>query len=222
MRCRMRRRSVSSLVSPGPRVPMPPPRRESSTPRPESARQEVVELGQLDLEAPLAGARAAGEDVEDELGAVEGLAPHRVLEVPLLGGRELVVEEHQVRRRAPRRGGRTSSTLPRPMRVAGSRRCRSWSSGAHDAGPRGLGQQAQLLEGGLRPSARPAPPPLTPTSRARSRDSLTTRQGASLAAAARHPRGHCSKGGARRRGLSRRPPGRSRRREPTRCRCCSS
>ena len=34
MRWRMRRRSVSSLVSPGPRVPMPPPSRESSTPLP--------------------------------------------------------------------------------------------------------------------------------------------------------------------------------------------
>ncbi len=36
MRVAMRRRSVSSLVSPGPRVPMPPPRRESAWPCPES------------------------------------------------------------------------------------------------------------------------------------------------------------------------------------------
>ena len=34
MRSRMRRRSTSSLVSPGPRVPMPPPKRESCWPRP--------------------------------------------------------------------------------------------------------------------------------------------------------------------------------------------
>ena len=33
-RCWMRRRSTSSFVSPGPRVPMPPPRRESSAPTP--------------------------------------------------------------------------------------------------------------------------------------------------------------------------------------------
>ncbi len=36
MRCRMRRRSVSSFVSPGPRVPMPPPSRDSITPLPVS------------------------------------------------------------------------------------------------------------------------------------------------------------------------------------------
>ena len=36
IRCRMRRRSVSSLVSPGPRVPMPPPSRESAVPEPTS------------------------------------------------------------------------------------------------------------------------------------------------------------------------------------------
>ena len=36
MRVRMRRRSVSSLVSPGPRVPMPPPSRDSAGPAPTS------------------------------------------------------------------------------------------------------------------------------------------------------------------------------------------
>ena len=36
MRCRMRRRSVSSFVSPGPRVPMPPPSRDSAVPDPTS------------------------------------------------------------------------------------------------------------------------------------------------------------------------------------------
>ena len=36
MRERMRRRSVSSLVSPGPRVPMPPPSRDSAAPAPTS------------------------------------------------------------------------------------------------------------------------------------------------------------------------------------------
>ena len=36
MRVRMRRRSTSSLVSPGPRVPMPPPRRDIALPRPAS------------------------------------------------------------------------------------------------------------------------------------------------------------------------------------------
>src|SRR6185503_1786309 len=44
------------------------------------ARQHVVELGQLDLEAALARAGPAGEDVEDQLRAVDGLALHRRLD----------------------------------------------------------------------------------------------------------------------------------------------
>src|SRR6185295_7375802 len=51
------------------------------------ARQHVVELGQLDLQAAFTGARAAGEDVEDELRAVERLHLELFLEVALLGRR---------------------------------------------------------------------------------------------------------------------------------------
>ena len=92
----MRRRSVSSLVSPGPRVPMPPPSRDSSTPAPRQPRQQVVELRQLHLEPALARARPAREDVEDQLGAVERLALDLLLQVALLGRRELLVEENQL------------------------------------------------------------------------------------------------------------------------------
>ena len=53
MRWRMRRRSVSSFVSPGPRVPMPPPSRDRPRRAADQPRQQVLELRQLDLELAL-------------------------------------------------------------------------------------------------------------------------------------------------------------------------
>ncbi len=60
------------------------------------ARKHVLELRQLHLQLAFAGAGVAGKDVEDELGAVEHAAGQGGLEVAQLGGREVVVEEHQV------------------------------------------------------------------------------------------------------------------------------
>ena len=48
-------------------------------------RQPVFELGQLDLEAPLVGRRAAGEDIENQSRPVDDLDVERALEVALLG-----------------------------------------------------------------------------------------------------------------------------------------
>ena len=59
-------------------------------------RQRVLELRQLHLQPRLARARAAGEDVEDQLRAIHHLAPERLLEVAHLGGREVVVEDDHV------------------------------------------------------------------------------------------------------------------------------
>ena len=115
MRWRIRRRSVSSFVSPGPRVPMPPPRRESRTPLPGEPRQQVVELRQLHLQPALPRARAPREDVEDELRAVERLAADRLLDVALLRRRQLVVEDDHVGLAPPRTAAAISSTLPRPI-----------------------------------------------------------------------------------------------------------
>ena len=197
----------------------------AAPPVPASRGQEVVELGQLDLEPALAGARPPGEDVEDELGAVEGLAAHRVLEVALLGGRELVVEEHQVGVAAPRRGGATSSTLPRPMRVAGSRRCRSWSSEPTTRAPALWASRPSSSREASALARDRAPPRLTPDERApvpgtRSRP----RQGASVAGGGSSSSArHCTKATGRAAEAQtprRRAPGR--RRAPRRCRCCSS
>jgi hypothetical protein len=46
----------------------------------------VFELGQLDLELPLGADRMLGEDVEDELRAVDDAQLELVLQAPLLPG----------------------------------------------------------------------------------------------------------------------------------------
>jgi hypothetical protein len=56
----------------------------------------IFELGQLDLELTLAGAGVAGEDVEDELGAVDDAAGELVLEIAKLGRGEVMIEEDEV------------------------------------------------------------------------------------------------------------------------------
>src|SRR6185503_19291358 len=57
------------------------------------AGQRILELRELDLQLRLVRARVGGEDVEDELGAVDDLAPDVLLEVGDLAGGELVVED---------------------------------------------------------------------------------------------------------------------------------
>ena len=96
MRRTRRRRSTSSWVSPGPRVPIPPAcwlKRAAPAPQ---AGQPVAQQGQLDLGLALVGAGVLGEDVEDHRGPVDGRAAQDLLEVALLGRRELVVEDDGV------------------------------------------------------------------------------------------------------------------------------
>lgn len=62
------------------------------------ARQRVVELREFYLQAPFAGARAAGENVEDELGAVDYLAVERLLQIALLRGGQIVIEDDGIGR----------------------------------------------------------------------------------------------------------------------------
>ena len=60
------------------------------------ARQRVLELRQLDLQPRFARARAAREDVEDQLRAVHHLDAERLLEIAHLRRREVVVEDGHV------------------------------------------------------------------------------------------------------------------------------
>ena len=61
------------------------------------ARQHVFELRQLDLRARFAAARAAGEDVENQSAPIDHLDLGDLLEVARLRGREVVVEDDQLR-----------------------------------------------------------------------------------------------------------------------------
>ena len=92
-RRRAMRRSDSSWVSPGPRVPTPPPEPLEVLPHAPHALQRVLELGQLDLELALGGVRVLGEDVQDDRRAVDHPHLQRILERALLARRKLVVRD---------------------------------------------------------------------------------------------------------------------------------
>ena len=70
-------------------------------PHPPHPRQVVLELGELDLELALGADGVLGEDVEDQLRAVDHARAERVLEEALLHRVELAVDEQAlcVRRR---------------------------------------------------------------------------------------------------------------------------
>ncbi len=60
------------------------------------ARQLVLELRKLNLQLAFARAGVAGEDVQNELGAIDHAAFQPRFEVAHLRGRQVVIEEHQV------------------------------------------------------------------------------------------------------------------------------
>src|SRR5207248_2865420 len=68
-------------------------------------RQQVFQLGELDLQLAFARAGATGEDVEDQLRAIDDLAAHLFLDVAKLRRRQLVVEDDDVDVELRRRGG---------------------------------------------------------------------------------------------------------------------
>ncbi len=59
-------------------------------------RHQVPVLRELDLQHADLARRVLGEDVEDQRDPVDDVDGEELLEVPLLGGRELVVEHHDV------------------------------------------------------------------------------------------------------------------------------
>src|ERR1019366_2325977 len=69
---------------------------EATTPAPQ-ARQPVAQQGQLDLGLAFGAAGVLGEDVKDHRRAVDGGTPEHLLQVPLLGRTELLVEDDRVR-----------------------------------------------------------------------------------------------------------------------------
>ena len=66
-------------------------------PHPAHPRQVVLELRELDLELPLGAHGVLGEDVEDELRAVDHARLECILKGALLCGAQLVVDDEHLR-----------------------------------------------------------------------------------------------------------------------------
>ncbi len=152
MRARMRRRSYSNCCSPGPRVPMPPPSRESSTAASAQPRQQVVQLGQFHLQLSFAAPGAAGKNIQNQLGPVDHPQVQLALEVAQLGGREVVVDDDQI-------GGGGVGGAPYLVQFASPQQGRRvglrrpLEQGPHDARPRPHRQLAQFAQANPRPPA---------------------------------------------------------------------
>ena len=76
---------------------MPPPSRDIAAPWPVKPRQQIIQLRQLHLQLAFARAGAPGENIQDQLGAVDDLDVQRFFQIALLGGRQIVVEDHHGR-----------------------------------------------------------------------------------------------------------------------------
>ena len=96
------------------------------------ARQPVAQQRQLDLRLALERVGVLGEDVEDHRGAVDRRAAEQLLEVELLGRRQLVVEHDGVGVDGEAQLACSSSALPLPMNHVWSGRV----AALHDAGRR--------------------------------------------------------------------------------------
>ena len=59
------------------------------------AREKIIQLRELHLELAFARARVRGENIEDELRAVDHAAANSLLHVAKLNGREIVVDNHE-------------------------------------------------------------------------------------------------------------------------------
>jgi hypothetical protein len=63
---------------------------------PDEARQEVPQLGELDLQLSFLRARPPGKDVENQLRPVDHFPVNRILDLSQLRGCQLIVEYHDV------------------------------------------------------------------------------------------------------------------------------
>jgi len=92
---RICRRSVSSCVSPGPRVPMGALVLEMG-PHAGQPRQQIFILRELHLQPALLCAGALGENIENESAPVHDAHAELFLDRPRLRGRELVVDHNEI------------------------------------------------------------------------------------------------------------------------------
>ena len=111
-------------------------------------RQQVFQLRELDLQLALARPRAAREDVEDQLRAIDDLAADLLLDLPQLRRRQLVVEDDDVDVGfGARRGERLDLAGAEKGRRIGLRPLLQHAQ--HDLGAGRLGQAGQLVERSL-------------------------------------------------------------------------
>ena len=64
-------------------------------PHPRQARQQILQLRELDLQTAFTTPRALRENIENELGAVEHLAGKKIFQVASLRRREFIIENHR-------------------------------------------------------------------------------------------------------------------------------
>ena len=134
----MRRRSVSSFVSPGPLradAAAEPRQRRAGADEP---RQQVLQLRELDLQLAFARAGAPRKDVEDELRAIDDLSADLFLDLPQLRRRQLVVEDRPRRRASPSHDCASMATLPGSQKRRRVRLGTLLHHAQHDLGARGL------------------------------------------------------------------------------------
>ena len=105
----------------------------------------ILELGELDLEAPLVRLGVLGEDVEDEPAAVDDLDVEQALERLLLGRAQLIVGDEQVEA-GLRLGRHELLRLALADVPVGIDMTAILPLGAHDLGPRRRGEIGQLDE----------------------------------------------------------------------------
>ena len=147
------------------------------------AGQPVAELGELDLEHPGLTGGVLGEDVHDQGDPVDDVPAEALLEVPLLGGRELVVEDDDVDvvgvGGAPQLLGLAGSDVGRGVGPVAA-----LQHGLDGLGAHGVGQSGELVERGLGRGRGAVTAPV-PTSKARWR---TTSRSISVAVSRRRAR----------------------------------
>ena len=117
---------------------------EGRAPAPQAG-QPVAQEGQLHLGLALGAAGVLGEDVEDHRRAVDGGAPEQLLQVAVLGRRQLVVEDDRVGIEAAAQRGDLLRLAPPDERgrVGG---VAPLHDAAHDVGAGAVHQLRQLVE----------------------------------------------------------------------------
>jgi len=107
-------------------------------------RQHVVELGQFNLQPALTCSRPAGEDIENELRAVDDLDLQLFFQIALLRRRQILIE-NDYRRAGRGDGSRQLANLSRSDERGGLDLVACLDVTLGDAGPDARGEFGQLL-----------------------------------------------------------------------------